>query len=257
MYYSRSPAPLLRFFPGLFCFHYSFDSSSPLFLFFLVSLLNFVLIVIFHHIPFTTLFLFLPHFVRFVITCTTFLPFPCFLFIIPLTNATPLFSKRCLYHVYPLPYTSWCHSSFILSPIFSPFYLLPRLSFICQFFLGADLPNGNENRHKDSKVTGEVCTLPFLPSPYLWKDNHWTLSLPERLSAGTYNLGQKVFRILHILTYRMPIPWIWYHCGPSPCPILVKVVESESEMIQPDFNIAFLGGRGEYLQLSVLSRALS
>lgn len=34
-----------------------------------------------------------------------------------------LFSTlQCLYHVYPLPYTSWCHSSFILSPIFSPFY---------------------------------------------------------------------------------------------------------------------------------------
>ena len=62
---------------------------------------------------------------------------------------------------------------------------------------------------KYSKVTGEVCTLPFLPSPYFWKDNHWALSLPERLSAGTYNLGQKVFRILHVLTYRMPIPWIW------------------------------------------------
>lgn len=117
--------------PFLFPLIYFFDSSTPLFLFFLVSLLNFVFIVIFHHIPFTTLFLFLPHFVRFLITCTTFLPFPCFLFIIPLTNATSLFSKQCLYHVYPLPYTSWCHSSFILSPIFSPFYLLPRLSFIC------------------------------------------------------------------------------------------------------------------------------
>ena len=210
---------------------YFFDSSTPLFLFFLVSLLNFVFIVIFHHIPFTTLFLFLPHFVRFVITCTTFLPFPCFLFIIPLTNA------RCL-TFFDFAMSVPCLSStlYLLVPFF--FYLitnilplLPRLSFICSFFLGADLPNGNENRHKDSKVTSEVCTLPILPSPYLWKDNHWALSLPERLSAGTYNLRQRVFRILHVLTYRMPIPWIWYHCGPSPSPILVKVVESESEMI--------------------------
>lgn len=49
------------------------------------------------------------------------------------------------------------------------------------------------------------------------------------------------------LPTRMPIPWIWYLCGPSPCPMLVKVVESESEMISPDFNIAFLGGMGGVL----------
>ena len=107
------PLFVLLSWPFLFPLIYSFDSSTPLFLFFLVSLLNFVVIVIFHHILFTTLFLFLPHFVRFITTCTTFLPFPCFLFIIPLTNV-PLFSTlQCLYHVYPPPYTSWCHSSFI------------------------------------------------------------------------------------------------------------------------------------------------
>ena len=38
-------------------------------------------------------------FVSFVITCTTFLPFPSFSFIIPLSNAASLMSTlQCLYH---------------------------------------------------------------------------------------------------------------------------------------------------------------
>ena len=32
--------------------------------------------------------------------------------------------------------------------------------------------------------------------------------------------------------------------GPSPFPNLVNVVKAGSEMIQPDFNIVFLGGGG-------------
>ena len=38
------------------------------------------------------------------------------------------------------------------------------------------------------------------------------------------NLGQKVLRILHFLTHRMPIPRIWYRYDPSPRPTLVKIV---------------------------------
>ena len=40
----------------------------------------------------------------------------------------------------------------------------------------------------------------------------------------SYHLGQKVLRIFHFLTHRMPIPWIWYCYGPFPHPTLVKVV---------------------------------
>ena len=39
---------------------------------------------------------------------------------------------------------------------------------------------------------------------------------------------------------------IWYHYGPSPGTTRVNVVQSRSEMIQPDFNIV-LGGKGQYL----------
>ena len=72
----------------------------------------------------------------------------------------------------------------------------------------------------------------------------WTAEIPYWWCVTTHYPGQKVLRILHFLTHQMLIPWIWYHCGPSTCPTLVKVVSSGSEMIQPDINIVFLGGRG-------------
>ena len=50
-----------------------------------------------------------------------------------------------------------------------------------------------------------------------------------------------MLRILHFLTHRTSIPWIWYRYGPSSHPTLVKVVLLGSEVIQPDFNIVFLG----------------
>ena len=54
-----------------------------------------------------------------------------------------------------------------------------------------------------------------------------------------YNLGEKVMRFLDFLTHRMPIPRIWYRYDPSPHPTLVKIVWSESEMMQPDFQHCF------------------
>ena len=39
-----------------------------------------------------------------------------------------------------------------------------------------------------------------------------------------YHLGQKVLRILHLLTNRTPTLQICYHYGPSTRPTLVKVV---------------------------------
>ena len=53
--------------------------------------------------------------------------------------------------------------------------------------------------------------------------------------------------------HRTPILWIWYHYGASPRTTLVSVVQTGSENIQQRFS----GGRGEYLQLPVLSGALS
>ena len=54
-----------------------------------------------------------------------------------------------------------------------------------------------------------------------------------------YNLGEKVMRFLDFLIHRMPIPRIWYRYDPSPHPTLVKIVWSESEMMQPDFQHCF------------------
>ena len=41
---------------------------------------------------------------------------------------------------------------------------------------------------------------------------------------NTYNLGQKVLRILLFLTHRRPTLRIWHHGDPSPHPSLVNVV---------------------------------
>ena len=109
LYHSRSPAPFLLFFPGfvvsinifLWLVH-----CTPLFLFYLVSPLNFALIVLFHALlicPCYLPFLFYFYFI-FNITCTTLLPFPCFTYFYPnyMFNAASLMlTLHCLYHFYP------------------------------------------------------------------------------------------------------------------------------------------------------------
>ena len=67
-----------------------------------------------------------------------------------------------------------------------------------------------------------------------------------------FNLGQKVLTILQFLTHRMPIHQIWYPYNLSPCPTLVNVVLSRTEMIQPDFSIFVLRRNGGLLILSVV-----
>ena len=67
-----------------------------------------------------------------------------------------------------------------------------------------------------------------------------------RLLVG-YNLGQKVLRILHILAHKTPIPRIWYPYGLFSRPTLVKVVQSGSKLIQPDFNIVFSEEGGVFI----------
>ena len=71
----------------------------------------------------------------------------------------------------------------------------------------------------------------------------WVIFVVHCVSLNLQYLGQKVLKILHFLTHRMLILIIWYHYGPSPSTTLVNVVQSRSEMFQPDFNIV-LGGRG-------------
>ena len=88
----------------LFPLIYSFDWHSRSF--FLLYFPSQLIFCFNWHIPFTTYLpffvLFLSCFVSFVITCTTFLPFPSFSFIIPLSNAASLMSTLpCLYHFYP------------------------------------------------------------------------------------------------------------------------------------------------------------
>ena len=48
--------------------------------------------------------------------------------------------------------------------------------------------------------------------------------LGGNMSGLTYNLGQKVLRILLFLTHRRPTLRIWHHGDPSPHPSLVNVV---------------------------------
>ena len=73
------------------------------------------------------------------------------------------------------------------------------------------------------------------------------LQTPADSTMLLYNLGQKVLKILHFLSNRTPVPQIWYHSDPSPCPTQVNVVQLGEEMIQPDLNIVFFLGKGKYL----------
>ena len=79
-------------------------------------------------------FYFCPILLDLLLPVPPFYPFlVSFLLFHLLMPGASLFSTlQCLYHVYPLPYTSWCHSSFILSPIFSPFY--PVSPLFARFF---------------------------------------------------------------------------------------------------------------------------
>ena len=134
LYHSGSPAPLLLFLPGFVVSINIFlcpVHCTPLFP--LSFLPCFPSQFCFNcHIPCTTSYLplllalsvlFLFYFVRIIITCTNFLPFPCFIYYY-------LTVQSCLKHVHfalsvpllsnlVLPYTFLCLSSFILSPIFS------------------------------------------------------------------------------------------------------------------------------------------
>ena len=82
-------------------------------------------------------------------------------------------------------------------------------------------------------------------------------SLPDSCSVdSSINMRQSWMKSVEnfALSYhRTPILWIWYHYGASPRTTLVSVVQTGSEMIQQRFS----GGVGEYLQLPVLSEALS
>ena len=49
----------------------------------------------------------------------------------------------------------------------------------------------------------------------------------------------KRIKYLTLSYTQIAFPQIWYHYGPFPCPTLIKVVQSRSEMIQPVFNIVF------------------
>ena len=185
LYHSGSPAPLLLFFPG-------FVVSINIFLWLVHCTPLFPLSFLpcfpsqfcFNcHILCTTCYLplllalfvlFLFYFVRFIITCTNFLPFPCFIYYYPTVQS-------CLNHVdfalsvpllsiLALPYTFYCLSSFILSPIFSlsclPFssssflLLCSPVSFFASLSVHRCQPNENENR-QDSKVSGEVPSPPY------------------------------------------------------------------------------------------------
>ena len=173
----RFPVPFLLFFLAGFVVSINIFlwlvHCTPLFLFYLVSFLDFVFNC---HIPCTTfcpcylpiLFYFDPVLLDLFITCTTFLPFPCFIYFYPtvqccLTHVDFALSVPLL-SILALPYTFWCLSCFILSPIFflscfpfSSSSFLP-LCFSCFLhllvFLSTDLPNENKNG-QDSKVSGD------------------------------------------------------------------------------------------------------
>ena len=85
------------------------------------------------------------------------------------------------------------------------------------------------------------------------KKKPWQIHAQLTHQSTCDNLGWKVLRILHFRTHRTPILWIWCHYGASPRTTLVSVVQTGSEMIQQRFSRE----RGEYLQLPVLSGALS
>ena len=165
LYYSRSPAAFFLFFPG-------FVVSINIFLWLELPSLSFTLFPS-HHLfalvifPFCSIFV-LHYFVRFVITCTTFLPFPCFNFIMPLSNATSLMTTlQCLYHfhlsstLYLLVPFFFCLITNILPQVMPP-PPSPPLSFIWWFFWAQNLPSGNEN-WEDFKVSSEVPPSPLLP----------------------------------------------------------------------------------------------
>ena len=63
------------------------------------------------------------------------------------------------------------------------------------------------NRGKCTSVSYQRCLEPLYFSLHL-----------------SYNLGQKVLRILLFLTHRRPTLRIWHHGDPSPHPSLVNVV---------------------------------
>ena len=56
----------------------------------------------------------------------------------------------------------------------------------------------------------------------------------------THNLGQKVLRILHFYTHRTSIPWIGTAVAPPLTP-RASILFRRGQLIQPDFNIVFLG----------------
>ena len=100
-----------------------------------------------------------------------------------------------------------------------------------------DAPEAHEQGRK-RRGGGEKGELAMITHLFFW-----FIFVVHCVSLNLQYLGQKVLKILHFLTHRMLILIIWYHYGPSPSTTLVNVVQSRSEMFQPDFNIV-LGGRG-------------
>ena len=145
----RFPVPFLFFFPGFVVSINIFLWLVPPLSFYLVSLLNFVLIIIpcNNYLPllFAHFFKFLSCFVRFVIACTTFLPSPCFIYFYPtvqccLTHVDFALSVPLL-SILALPYTFYCLSVLSYhqyslphaspSPVPLSLSFVPPVSFIC------------------------------------------------------------------------------------------------------------------------------
>ena len=154
--------------------------------------------------------------------------------------------------------TKWCHYLFYWQPYFLALGTVLPKSFtrafssnsclnVCGVSLQASSSLGDIVKSRRARGTpagckrrgggekGELVTITRL--------FFWVIFVVHCVSLNLQYLGQKVLKILHFLTNRMLILIIWYHYGPSPSTTLVNVVQSRSEMVQPDFNIV-LGGRG-------------
>ena len=154
--------------------------------------------------------------------------------------------------------TKWCHYLFYWQPYFLALGTVLPKSFtrafssnsclnVCGVSLQASSSLGDIVKSRRARGTpagmqkrgggekGELVTITGL--------FFWVIFVVHCVSLNLQYLGQKVLKILHFLTNRMLILIIWYHYGPSPSTTLVNVVQSRSEMVQPDFNIV-LGGRG-------------
>ena len=66
----------------------------------------------------------------------------------------------------------------------------------------------------------------------------------DRLHCTSYNLGQKVLRILLFLTHRRPTLRIWHHGDPSPPPLPGQCCSVGSKNVRATLQHCFFGGEG-------------